>query len=402
MNTNILKIKYFSLVLLLPIIHIIANITTNYFTSGTVNPGFFRLIYMVVIIFLYFNFYKPPYKQLFIIVCIFLLYNLILVLLNNNLVSPIINYIRLAIPFFMFFIGYSVIKDANQLNDMFKTFMVALFLFILNYLIANIFGLGGSAYLEESFHIGGAGVGSANELAVFMLIAVSFLILNNSKKWKWFTILLIVGASMVIMLSLRRGAFLTLGGALAIFIYMNGLNFKIAKYLSLTILLLTLTFPLYGDTFIERYENRVEKRDGSLANVEIEGRYLEFERVPNDLSRENRWLIGTHNLNSARYYSQRELHVGYMAILHGSGLIGLILFLVIILFFYKRGRYFYKKSIHFDNSMIRNNRILYSLYLSLIVALLIYLLTSRMHGFAVSVPSFLMMGSILGFLNNQK
>lgn len=401
MVRNKFKIQFFSLVLLLPIVHVIANITTNYFPSGTLNPGTIRLIFMVAVIFLYFKFYKPPYRQLFILVSIYLLYNLVLVLLNDDLVSPIINYIKLTLPFFMFFIGYSVIKDASQLSALFKSFLIATFFFILNYIIANIFGLGGSAYLEDSFNIGGAGVGSANEMAVFMLVAIAFLLLNNNKKWKWFTILLIVGGSIVILLSLRRGAFLTLGGALAIFIYVNGLNTKIAKYFAISVFFLTISFPFYGNTFIERYEYRVESRDGSLANLEVEGRYLELQKVPVALSQENRWLIGTHNLNSADYFGYRELHVGYMAILHGSGLIGLLFFIGIIFFFYKRGSFIFKKSVKFDRLLNRNNRILYSLYLSLIVALLIYLLTSRLHGFSVSVPSFLMMGSILGYLRSQ-
>ena len=48
-----------------------------------------------------------------------------------------------------------------------------------------------------------------------------------------------------------------------------------------------------------------------------------------------------------------------------------------------------------------NYRILYALHLSIIVALLIYMLTSRIHSFGITTPSYLILGAIMGYFNNN-
>ena len=162
--------------------------------------------------------------------------------------------------------------------------------------------------------------------------------------------------------------------------------------------LLALLFPFYGDTFIERFEHRASKREGSLLNYKIEGRYVEISRVIKEMKTEGivRILFGTNNLNSAAYFERsgfgrRELHVGYMAILHGSGLVGLFSFFAVILALIKK-----EKEVYRPIRGIYYYRQLHALFYALIVAFLAYLLTSRLHGFPVTVPVFLMLGGLIG------
>ena len=119
--------------------------------------------------------------------------------------------------------------------------------------------------------------------------------------------------------------------------------------------------------------------------------------MPQTLSQENAWTFGTHSLNSVSLFGGRELHIGYMAILHGSGVIGISLFFLIIIMIYMRGKFYYKRGDH----KIFERRVIYALYLSLAISLLAYLLTSRLHGFNLTRLIFLINGSILGCFQSE-
>lgn len=393
-----MKIKVLTIILLIPIINVLANITTNYYEAETINPGFCRTVFMVFVIVLIFIKCRILHKNIAWIIFIFLSYNFCLVLLNDDLMGPLITFTKMAIPFFMIFIGYAVIKDQDKLDKLFKFYIISLFLLFLNYLVANVFSWGESPYLGKSFYLGGSSAGLANEISIFVLTGMVFLLVNYEKKWRIFS-LIVMGLGLIITaLILRRGAFLTLGMGLLALFFLTGVKRKILKYCIILGMLLTVLFPFYRDTFIERYEYRASKREGSLLNYKVEGRYIEIGRVMKEIKTEGlmRALLGTHNLNSATYFEQkgfsyRQLHMGYMAILHGSGLVGLFLFFAVILELIKKERAVYRaiKGLYYY-------RQLHALFYALIVALLAYLITSRLHGFAVTVPVFLMLGGIIG------
>ena len=396
---KVVKMKLISLVYLMPVIHAIAQVTTNYFPPGTINPGFFRLIYLLLALVIIYSIKKPALKNLFFITILFILYNLFLVLLNDEILKPLLNLIRLSIPLLILFVGYTLIDNERKLQTLFKAYLIALLIFIISFVLANIFGLGGSTYMEGSFYIGGAGVGAANELAVLIIIAITFLIINDERKWKLFAIILVVIALILILVSLRRGAFLILAGALVVFYFLSPYKSEIFKYSLLTGAILIILFPLYGSVLVERYGARAESRGGTITNIEVENRFLEFFVVPESLNREGglSWAFGTHNLNSEVYFGGRELHVGYMAILHGTGIIGFVLFFIFKWSLIYKGAIHYKKAIKSDNI-----RLYYALYLVLIISIFIYLLTSRLHGFSVTFLTYLMLGSLLKSLKRKR
>lgn len=394
---------FFRMVLLIPVINVVANITTNYFPPATLNPGLIRVFYIIFLLLLYFRKYRPAQKNLFGMVLVFLIYNFYLVLLNKNHLLPLISYAKFSLPILLFFVGYSVVTNKFRLEMLLKANIIALSFFVLNYIVANILGLGDSFYLRDSFYVGGAGAGSVNELAIYTIICVCFLFLNKKNKWNKFAILLIAISFILILLSMRRGAFLTLGVSLIIYFYIHRLNSKTIKYFFLGFTVLIIAFPFYGNTLIERYKFRSESRGGSLTNIKIEARFLEFQIVPTSLTRENKWLTGINNMNSSKYFWGRELHVGYMAILHGSGLIGLTIFLSIFLVLINKGILIYSKIAFINNKNIKDELyLLCALYFSLIFGLLTCLISSRFHSFGVTVPSFLVMGGVLSYFYNYR
>jgi len=394
-----MRISFFSVILCLPLVHVLANTTTNYFPAGTINPGFLRVLFMAAIILFFLFKYKIEQKNITIIVLFFLVYNLLLVLMNDEITGPLIVYIRMALPFFMLMIGYTIIKDKDSLEKLLKVYLVALSLLCLNYVLSNYFGLGRSAYLEDSFYMGGASAGLSNEIALFVLCGLAFVMINNEKRWNYFT-LLVIGSSIIIMLLiLRRGAFLTLAAGLIVFLYHFKFKYKIYKYLLTAGVMLIALFPYYSETLFERYEQRAFSRGGSIANYQVEGRYREIEWVLDDLKKAEstkRLFIGTHNLNSSTYFGGRELHVGYMAILHGSGIIGLLLFLSIITMLVKKES-FYFRLIPKETTV----KTFHALFWALIASLFAYLITSRLHGFSVTTPTFLLLGAILSVFKKK-
>src|SRR5690625_6850400 len=81
-------IKVEHLIWLIPIIHGIANVTTNYFPSGTLNPGSLRLLLFILIAgatLLYFK--RVPNPKILSAIDLFILYNLILILINKDVLS---------------------------------------------------------------------------------------------------------------------------------------------------------------------------------------------------------------------------------------------------------------------------------------------------------------------------
>lgn len=393
--------KITNLVYTIPLIHAAANVTTNYFDAGTLNTGFLRTVYLFVVILLYLIRYKTPkIENLLFLISFFLLYNFILTLNNNELIYPLINFTKVFIPFTLIFVGYSVINTTDKLNKLNLSVVYAAGFYTTNVVISNIFNIGSSTYLDDTFFLGGSGVGVVNEVSIFTIVTLSYLFAINTKNKfdKLLSFLVIVCSIAIVFITMRRGAILTFAVSVITFLYISGYKIRNLRILILVLAILLALFPIYGDVLLERYNYRVDSREGSFANIEIEGRFMEFERIPNDLSDGGlvKWLFGTHNFNSFNYFGGREIHVGYLAILHGSGIIGFTLFSIIMLYLVRKGLKGFRNSHEFENK-----RILKALYFSLFIGLVIYLTTSRLHGYLVTTPVLLYLGSILGVLNSH-
>jgi cell division protein FtsW (lipid II flippase) len=396
-----MKLKIINLVLLIPIVNVLANVTTNYFESASMNPGFFRMVYFLFIFSVFVFLFKSKKKYLTIIIFTFLLYNLFLVFLNDNIETPIINYTKLALPLTLIPIGYTFIDSGDKLFRLFKSYNIALAILVLNYFISNIFKIGSSSYIEDTFYTGGAGAGLTAEISGFVIICITYLIINSKSKKKesLFLLVLIVISLIIILLAMRRGAILILGVGTITLFYFSNLKRKLFLRLLLIGFIMLFLYPFYGDILSTRYNYRKESRGGSIANVEVEARFLEIGWVFEEINNQGvgRALWGTHNLNSAEYFGKtrnlpRELHVGYMAIIHGSGILGLLIFFAVIISLKNNEKKLYK--VNENNSV---SVLLHALYLSLIVALVIYLFSYRLHNFGLTVPFFLMIGGILGW-----
>lgn len=390
------KIKLIYLFLALPIIHVLAQVTTNYFDESIISTGDIRVILSIIILSLLLFKYGIYKNYINILIILFCTYNALLVIFDGGNIAAIINLIRMSLPLITFMVAYKYINSKEQLLKMTKIMCVCLAIYSLSYVFANIFDLGVSTYLEDSFYLGGAGYGATNEIAIMSVLAFSLFFSKLPKHWNLFNIITIGISLAIVLLVVRRGAYLTLGISLLVLLYFYGINKKIIISVSSISIFLLLSFPLYGDIFLERLNTRTVNQDGQLIELEEEGRYMELKSVPATLSKEGKWIIGMYNLRSEDYFGGRPIHVGYLSILHGSGLIGLALFLLLLLKFMMEPYNYFKRM---EKSNINSNYM--AIYYAVFAGLLVYLISSRLHGFTVTFPVFMIMGSILGYFKKS-
>ncbi len=386
-------------VLFLPIIHAISQITTNYFDEGSFNTGMARAVILLIFLLVFFLKNKVTNNHKLNIVFIFIIYNGILIIFSEDIFTPLSSLLKLVISLLMIFVGMSTITNMFLFKKLLKNFIISLILLDLNYLIANIFDLGKSTYLDDSFYLGGASHGLTNEIALLVIVAIVYVSLEDQQRKRLFNIIVAILSIAIMLVVMRRGAFLTLGGGLLTFLFVSNQK-KNMKYIAIVSIILLLISPLFVDLFVERLEFRAESRGGSVLNYENEARYMEIFDVIADIERGGilQALFGTHNMNSANYFpTHRELHVGYTAIFHGSGFVGIVLFLLIIIKLIK-----IQKEKKVLNSNVKDYRNINGLFYAVLVALLFYLISSRLPGFTFIFPFSLLIGSIYGVGNNKK
>ena len=78
-------------------------------------------------------------------------------------------YLKWFLPLMMFPVGIYFFRDLYQLLTLNKIYVWGAIIVCVNLAVAQFTGYGLSAYVEESFYTGGAGVGITNQLALVLL-----------------------------------------------------------------------------------------------------------------------------------------------------------------------------------------------------------------------------------------
>src|SRR5690625_5902290 len=107
--------KYFPFIIIItPIIHTVANVTTNYFPEASINPGLLRVIFLFFMVISYtLIISKFPLKKLFIISSVFILYILILVLFYDDVFTLLVIFVRVFLQLMFIFLSYVYIIIVN-------------------------------------------------------------------------------------------------------------------------------------------------------------------------------------------------------------------------------------------------------------------------------------------------
>lgn len=318
----------------LPIINIFADTIIYLFESSGIIRGVFN--FLVILSFMSKS--RIVKHPIILLILFFSTYLFILSLLSSQpWVSISSGHLKWFETFFMFIFGYYYIRNKNDLILFIHSLFICAAIIVLNLSFAQIFKIGVSAYVEDSFYLGYAGVGITNSLSLILIISPLYFYLSFKKSTikTILVILLLFISFLFVLLALKRAAILGLGLGIILYIYFYPKKAQIFKYAFFVILIFALSYNYFSDTLIQRFEARTTERN----DIVNEKRYHEFFYVLEEIEENSimQGLFGTELFNSGQFFGpkyfgkERLIHGDISTFLYGSGIIGLAMYLSIYL-----------------------------------------------------------------------
>jgi hypothetical protein len=394
----------FFLVLISPIINTVADTTINFFDrqDGFFHLGLLRGVYIILIIFIFHVKYGIVQERNSLIILGFLIYLFFLLPTSSRFFYSLNSgYIKWFGSLLFFPIGLYFFRDKNDLNRLSRVLIFSAIPIIVNFLFAQYFEIGSHAYIEDSIYYGGANIGVTNSLTFVVLSTPLYFSLNTKLKTrkKLFVTVIILLSLLSIVFILKRSAILGLALGFTIYLFFSPQKGRVINFLALISLIAFLTLPFY----VEELERRIDARTGERNKIENEARYKEIFYVLEEFKEGNikHKLFGTEPFNSRQFFGpkhfrkDRMIHGDLSSFLYGTGLIGLIWYVLIFLSLGSSNFLFYK--LFFRN---RTERVM--------IAVAFALLTS---GFIITITGtgtigeraimYLTLGAIFGYLRNS-
>ena len=278
---------------------------------------------------------KQSYVRMNVILIIYICYLFLLISFSSRYFYSLKLFMKAATPMLYFIVAIIYVKDYDDFQKLNRTSIWLIVLFILNILIANIFDLGKIQYKdEETLDVGNIYTTGLNSMAYILILAPYYILVYKFKNK--FTMILYFTtaftAFVIMVILMKRASLLALFvGYLILFLTFDFKNkTKLLGILSIFTLTIILTFPLYRNLVLERYEARMNRMQ--LESYESEGRYLENKYVLDEIFsfQDLKYsFLGREMFNSPGNYAngrfgRRQLHNDYSRLLNGSGLIGLL------------------------------------------------------------------------------
>ena len=339
-------------ILLVPIINGLASVTTNYFPPATANPGFFRIVLLIIFVLLaYPRAYVPNSTNNFI--AGFALYWVFLIPFADNLPLNLQQAPKVILSILLFPMAYYYINTVDRFKQLMNAMLIAWSFFILNFFVGNFFGIGLRGYggEESSFFFGSGGINISKAIALIYLVIPFFLKINRDKRLEWFAIVLSLLAFPVMLISMKRASLLGLGAGFITYLIFTPFKSKLLKGIFIAGIVLFMASPIYIDKVLEV----IDIREESLAFddpefIEREGRIGEIELVLQKFSEGSikHKFFGTDLIyNNYLTGGRRMLHTDYMVLLYGTGLVGFIWFFAVYWAIIRKYLYFKTPTLFF-------------------------------------------------------
>jgi hypothetical protein len=401
------KFKWFSkkwdenFIVTLPIINAIASVFTNYFPDGVINPGQIRVI-LVISFGLYFLTSKFSYNnKVTKLVIIYIFYIFFLTILSNYFTTSFNIFIQFFASTICVFFGIHYIKNDEMLKRVSLSILVMLGIFILNFTISNLFELGLQSYsgVQNQLNFGSSGVNLAKQITPILLmmpIIVKLFIKPINKKIIY---LLIFGGVLFILYAFKRTplfgliiSYITIG-----LILPN--KSQTTKYALILAFISILLSPIYLNQVLDNFQARekaIDLRDEE--NLEKQARYHEYNFSINSWEKGDLGykFFGTDIFATHEAFNlDRMMHSDYMALLNGSGIIGLFGF--ILLYFYKI-YYLWKKTILYKSTFFMYS---FAVGSALVVNFLIMGVSGIIQAVEPRATVLLFLGMLIGYKPNK-
>ena len=394
----------FYFVLAIPLINAIASNTSEYFASDIFNTGNLRAL-IIGIFAVYFIVARLPNEGLSRFIIVYLAFYLVLVLFANDRLLSGNLYLKFALGVIMLPIGYYYINSIRKLEILLRILFLTLVLHLLNIAIANIFQLGTSDYLDETFYFGAGRVNITKNILILVFLMPATMLF--ARKYRIAITVLYLVAFLITIVGIKRSVLISAAAGVVAYLAVKqrfALLLKTAVAAVGLYFILVLVFPGFTDLFKSRFEARGERVELTEETVETEGRVSEVALVSKAWKEGSlkHKIIGSEVFNDRLFFdSKRMLHTDYMIILNGSGLAGFVLLF-----------YLYARLIREKNRFYRalGNHILFrelnALFWVLLAAQLVLSISGTVYAIELRSLIFLVWGAILGvmrgFLSGRK
>lgn len=390
---------FIRLAISIPIVNILLDMIMIFFPDLKSQIGILRTSYLLFIILYFFLQYGLEKTRYNILLLFYLLFILVLTLQTTDLRESLIDgFLKMSVSFLMVPVGMQLGKAKN--THIIKSLYFVLVILIINYIVSQVYKIGVSTYHEDSFYQGGASVTAPIIIAAILLV---FFNSYNTKRLPYsrYINLFIVSASVfIILISLKRGAILGFLAGAIIYILVSSKKAGTALRLGLIALSLFIFSNEYSDTLQKRIDARSTERN----EIQNENRYKETFFMIEELSNSNLYQItfGTEAFNSKsvmkKYFGrERQLHVDYNILLHGTGILGLIFYLYLF-YMYVKMAWSIKRSSKSFNDQVYKNLIgeNYSLIISLITLSMVMSISGGLQFASYRVILLFIIGFFLG------
>jgi hypothetical protein len=356
----------------------------------------------LIVIFLIIKYFKLA-VQFNVYLIIMMIYLMVLLAVTHAELEQVNDFVRvmdgkLALP-----LGYILTSSYVHIQALNKKLLITNVLFSISIIIFSILGIGENQYGANS----GFNVGYFNHGIIytgsFLLIILPIIFFDYKGKLAKYVIPTIGIITLVILvLSVRRTSVVIVGIGLIFYMYYFRDQFsKILKNLIAIAIMLALTFPFYQEILFKQFQ----ARSGEMtANLQEETRWVESVAVFNEriLNPDLRVLLfGEHLFDSSGNYDNgihglRPLHLDLNLMLHGAGLVGLILF---VLFYAHILHKYYSLKIKLD---LPNEKLLHASFLGMYFAHIFLLFSGGMLSITFNLISMMYMGAILGLFRSRR
>jgi hypothetical protein len=396
-----------SIVYVLPIISISVEIIRSFI--GDENKlmairNYGLLLFMIYIIIRYFR--MAVQLNYFLIILMF--YLLALLLLSESNLEQYNDYVRAMAGKLPLILGFVFTSTYDHLKELNKRLLITMMLFAGSIIIFSILGIGENQYGVQSGFSVGKFTYSSIYVGSYLLIILPLMYFDaRSDRWRMIISAVGVITLIILVLSVRRTAivFVLIGAAVYLFLYRNQIA-KIVLRSMVVVIVILLSFPLYQDMLMRQIAARADVfNDNEVTeNLRGETRVEETiavwnERIMNpDLKI---MLFGQHLFDSAGKYDDgihkdRPLHLDLNILLHGAGLIGLVL----LMLFY--GKIFYTYMLLKTRLNLPQERLITGAFMGIFLSHIFLLFSGGMLNVTFNLISYLYMGAILGLYSNTR
>jgi len=403
MNNRKLNLNLISwLVIYFPLINLFIGFFVGSSETESAYLSYLRaIVYALIIIFVLtrFGIEKVTRYLLF-----FFIYLLVLIPFSSNFPYSLSVFLKIVITMGMFPVGYHVLNSFEKLFLFLKYLLFSALILCVNYILAQYFKIGRSAYLEDSFYYGFAGIGSTVSLTYFLLVVPFLTKAIDSLRGKWLLRVTVFLSLLFTIIALKRIAIIALITGYFIYLFKTRYFVKVSRAFISVAFFLILFSPIYLDLFLER----LSVRPTEMSDLKYEQRYNDVIVAINDFRTKGikHALVGTEPFNTPGYFGKkRQVHVDYANLLIGTGIIGLFIYLFI---YFTIGRKFHliykqtlKRNIHyrlFPGSLLKD---LSGIFWAILMSSLVISFSGGLHVVGTRVLLFTLLGGLTGVLNSM-